>query len=255
MLIFKCALISLSSTYILSLCLQIVKETSSLDTGLVFLYVASAALAGKILYDRYQQIHVLSSLTINPNVTSFANRIASFSASFLSLGFLVYILLFLFKVDDHCLMALTIFMYGFGTLYLWVQCIISTYISTLYYEKNVLVLRQCLANVSFLVLVVMAIFGTVTSFLPEDSSSAVYICFVITTLCSYTLAAMFCIFILTFEKDYIYFSEGIRSDTFLDDACSLNNASLEDVNSLYGAQELVSNSIFITGNMNCAKFS
>lgn len=54
--------------------------------------------AGKIIYDRYQQIHILGSLTPNPNVTSFANKISSFSASFLSLGFLVYFFLFLFKV-------------------------------------------------------------------------------------------------------------------------------------------------------------
>lgn len=54
--------------------------------------------AGKIIYDRYQQVHILGSLTINPNVTSFANRIATCSAAFLSLGFLVYFFLFLFKV-------------------------------------------------------------------------------------------------------------------------------------------------------------
>ncbi|KOB79044.1 DNA damage-regulated autophagy modulator protein 1, partial [Operophtera brumata] len=46
---------------------------------------------------RYQQIHILGSLTPNPNVTSFVNKIASTSASFLSLGFLVYFFLFLFK--------------------------------------------------------------------------------------------------------------------------------------------------------------
>ncbi|XP_075975465.1 uncharacterized protein LOC142976115 [Anticarsia gemmatalis] len=255
MLIFKCGLIILTSTYIVSLCFQVLQETNSLDTGLAFLYIASGAIAGKIIYDRYQQIHILGSLTTNPNVTSFANRIASFSASFFSLGFLVYFLLFLLKVDNHCLTALNIFICGFGTLYIWMQCIITTYISTLYYDKNLTVLRQCLANVSFLILVVMAIFGTVTSFLPISGSSGIYFCFVVTSLCSNILAAIFCVFILTFEKEYEYFSEGLRSELLLDDGCSLNNETLSDVDSIFGAQESTSSTIVIKGSISCAKIS
>ncbi|CAB3254770.1 unnamed protein product [Arctia plantaginis] len=251
MLIFKCGLIILTSTYIVSLCFQVSQEISSLDTGLAFLYIASGAIAGKIIYDRYQQIHILGSLTINPNVTSFANRIASFSASFFSMGFLVYFLLFLLKVDSNCLTALNIFVCGFGTLYIWMQCIITTYISTLYYDKKLTVFRQCLANVSFLILIVMAIFGTVTSFLPISGSSGIYICFVITSLCSNLLAAIFCVFILSFEKEYEYFAEGLRSELLLDDDCSLNNATLSDVDSIFGAQESISSTIVIKGNISC----
>ncbi|KAL0830577.1 hypothetical protein ABMA28_002728 [Loxostege sticticalis] len=254
MLIFKCGLVILSSTFILSLCFRVAQETNSLDTGLAFLYLASGVIAGKIIYDRYQQIHILGSLTPNPNVTSFANRIATFSASFLSAGFLIYLFLFLFKVDDHCLTALNIFICGFGTLYIWMQCIITTYVSTLYYDKHLSVLRQCLANLSFLLLIVMAIFGTITSFLPRGGSSGVYLCILITSLCSYMLAAIFCVFILTFEKEYEYFSEGLRSDMLLDDDC-LSNASLADVDSLYGTQEFVSNSNVIKGNISCSKVS
>ncbi|XP_030025474.2 uncharacterized protein LOC115444005 isoform X4 [Manduca sexta] len=231
MLIFKCGIIILSSTYILSICFQIAKETNSLDTGLAFLYIASGAIAGKIIYDRYQQVYILGSLTPNPNVTLFANRIASFSASFLSLGFLVYFFLFLFK------------------------CIITTYISTLFYDKYLLVLRQCLANVSFLILIIMAIFGTVTSLLPLGGSSGITFCFFVTSLCGNILAAIFCIFILSFEKEYEYFSEGLRSEMLLDDDCSLNNASLSDVESLFRAQNVTSSAIVIKGNICCAKMS
>ncbi|XP_047530930.1 uncharacterized protein LOC125066732 isoform X1 [Vanessa atalanta] len=255
MLIFKCALIVLTSTYILSLCSQVVNETNFFDTGLAFMYIASGAFAGKIIHDRYQQIHILGSLTPNPNVTSFANRIACFSASFLSLGFLVYFFLFLFKVDEQCLTALNIFICGFGTLYMWVQCIITTYICTLFYDRRLTVVRQCLANVSFPVLVLMAIFGTVSSFLPEDGSKGVYVCHVVSSLCSYILAGIFCIFLLSFERDYEYFSEGLRSDLLLDDACSLNNASLSDTDSIFGTQELISNSIVIKGSITCGKVS
>ncbi|KAJ0183287.1 hypothetical protein K1T71_001263 [Dendrolimus kikuchii] len=245
MLIFKCGLIILSSTYICSLCFQVAKDTNSLDIGLALLYIASGLIAGKIIYDRYQQIHVLGSLTPNPNVTSFANRIASFSASFLSLGFLTYFFLFLFKVDTNCLTALNIFICGFGTLYIWMQCIITTYISTLFYNRRLLVLRQCLANVSFLILIILAVFGTVTSFLPLSGARGIYFCFIITSLCSYILAAIFCIFILTFEKDYEYFSDGLRSEMLLDDGSSLNDASISDLDSIYGAQEVTSSTIVI----------
>ncbi|XP_037296267.1 uncharacterized protein LOC115444005 isoform X1 [Manduca sexta] len=256
MLIFKCGIIILSSTYILSICFQIAKETNSLDTGLAFLYIASGAIAGKIIYDRYQQVYILGSLTPNPNVTLFANRIASFSASFLSLGFLVYFFLFLFKVNNNCLTALNIFVCGFGTLYIWMQCIITTYISTLFYDKYLLVLRQCLANVSFLILIIMAIFGTVTSLLPlAGGSSGITFCFFVTSLCGNILAAIFCIFILSFEKEYEYFSEGLRSEMLLDDDCSLNNASLSDVESLFRAQNVTSSAIVIKGNICCAKMS
>ncbi|XP_013138188.1 PREDICTED: uncharacterized protein LOC106103073 [Papilio polytes] len=254
MLIFKCALIVLSATYIFSLCLQVAKETNSLDTGLAFLYVASGAIAGKIIYDRYQQIHVLGSLTPNPNVTSFANRIATFSASFLSLGFLAYLLLFLFKVDSHCLIALNIFICAFGTLYLWVQCVLTTYISTLFYDKNLLILRQCLANVSFLLLILMAIFGTITSFMTEDSSNSFRVCLVITYLCSYLLTAIFCIFLISFQKEYEYFAVGLRSELLLDDACSLNNASVSEVDGLL-PQDVLSNAIVIKGSISCGKVS
>ncbi|CAH2241768.1 uncharacterized protein LOC120630051 [Pararge aegeria] len=256
MLIFKCALIVLCTSYILSLCSEVVKETIFFNTGLAFMYIASGALAGKIIYDRYQQVHVLGSLTPNPNVTLFANRIASFSATFLSLGFLVYFFLFLFKVDEQCLRALNIFICGFGTLYIWVQCIITTYICTLFYDKRLTVLRQCLANVSFLVLVVMAVFGAVSTFLPEGGvSSGIHICHVVSSLCSYILMAIFCIFILSFEKDYEYFSEGLRSELLLDDACSLNNTTLSDGDSIFGPQELISNAIIIKGSIACGKVS
>ncbi|XP_047530931.1 uncharacterized protein LOC125066732 isoform X2 [Vanessa atalanta] len=220
MLIFKCALIVLTSTYILSLCSQVVNETNFFDTGLAFMYIASGAFA-----------------------------------SFLSLGFLVYFFLFLFKVDEQCLTALNIFICGFGTLYMWVQCIITTYICTLFYDRRLTVVRQCLANVSFPVLVLMAIFGTVSSFLPEDGSKGVYVCHVVSSLCSYILAGIFCIFLLSFERDYEYFSEGLRSDLLLDDACSLNNASLSDTDSIFGTQELISNSIVIKGSITCGKVS
>ncbi|CAH0720020.1 unnamed protein product, partial [Brenthis ino] len=251
MIIFKCALIILSSTYILSLCSQVVTQTNFFDTGLAFMYVASGALAGKIIYDRYQQIHILGSLTPNPNVTSFANRISCFSASFLSLGFLVYYFLFLFKVDEQCLRALNIFICGFGTLYMWVQCIITTYICTLFFDKRLTVLRQCLANVSFPILVVMAIFGTVSSFLPEDGTRGVYVCHVVSSLCSYILTGIFCIFLLSFEKDYEYFSEGLRTELLLDDGCSLNNASLSDVDSIFENREPISNTIVIARSIAC----
>ncbi|CAG5028224.1 unnamed protein product [Parnassius apollo] len=259
MWLFKCALIILSSTYILSLCFQIAKETNSLETGLAFLYMASGAIAGKILYDRYQQIHILGSLTPNPNVTSFANRIASFSATLMSLGFLVYLFLFLFKVDNICLIALHIFICAFGTLYLWVQCIITTYISTLFYDKHLLILRQFLANTSFLLLIIMAIFGTISSFLPEAGSSVFHVCFIITSLCTYSLTAFFCIFLMSFEKEYEYFAVGLRSELLLDDACSLNNASLADVDSLFGTQDIlsstISSAIVIKGSISCGKIS
>ncbi|KPI94019.1 hypothetical protein RR46_13184 [Papilio xuthus] len=237
-----------------NLCLQVAKETNSLDTGLAFLYVASGAIAGKIIYDRYQQIHVLGSLTPNPNVTSFANRIATFSASFLSLGFLAYLLLFLFKVDSHCLIALNIFICAFGTLYLWVQCVLTTYISTLFYDKNLLILRQCLANLSFLLLVLMAIFGTITSFLTEDGSSGFRVCLIITYLCSYSLTAIFCIFLISFQKEYEYFAVGLRSELLLDDACSLNNASISEVDG-FRTQDMLSNAIVIKGSISCGKIS
>ncbi|XP_026734134.1 uncharacterized protein LOC113498342 isoform X2 [Trichoplusia ni] len=220
MLIFKCGLIILTSTYILSLCFQVSQETNSLDTGLAFLYIASGAIA-----------------------------------SFLSLGFLVYFFLFLFKVDNLCLTALNIFICGFGTLYIWMQCIITTYISTLYYDKRLTVFRQWLANLSFLIVIIMAIFGTVTSFLPMSGSSGFYFCFIITSLCSNILAAIFCVFILSFEKEYQYFSEGLRSELLLDDGCSLDNASLSDVDSIFGAQESTSSTIVIKGNISCAKVS
>lgn len=230
MLIFKCGLITLSSTYVLSLCFQIVKETNSLDIGLALLYIVSGAIAGKIIYDRFQQIQILGSLTPNPNVTSYANKIASFSAILLSLGFLAYFCLFLFK------------------------CIITTYVSTLFYNRHLLALRQCLANMSFLILIILAVFGTVTSFLPLGGAKGIYYCFIITSLCSYTLAAIFCIFILTFEKDYEYFSEGFRSETLLDDDSSLNT-SVSDLDSIYGAQEVTSSTIVIKGNISCSKIS
>ncbi|KAL4716115.1 hypothetical protein ACJJTC_013892 [Scirpophaga incertulas] len=213
-------------------------------------------LAGKIVYDRYQQIHVLGSLTPNPNVTSFANKIASFSASFLSAGFLIYFCLFLFKVDNyHYLTALSIVICGFGTLYIWMQCIITTYVATLYYDKYLSILRQCLANLSFLLLIVMAIFGMITSFLPRGGSSGVYLCVVVTSLCSYMLAAIFCVFILSFEKEYEYFAEGLRSDMLIDDDCSVDEGSLADVDSLYGTQEFTSNPVVIKGNMLAGKVS
>lgn len=41
----------------------------------------------------------------------------------------------------------------------------------------------------------------------SGGSSGVYLCILITSLCSYMLAAIFCVFILTFEKEYEYFSE------------------------------------------------
>lgn len=44
-------------------------------------------------------------------------------------------------------------------------------------------------------------------------TSGIYLCLLVTSLCSYMLAAIFCIFILSFEKDYEYFSE--VSMTFL----------------------------------------
>ncbi|XP_045499345.1 uncharacterized protein LOC123696981 [Colias croceus] len=232
MLIFKSAFIVFFSTFILSLSSQIAKETNSLDTGLACLYIISGAFAGKILYDRYQHIHILGSLTPNPNVTSYVNRIASFCASLLSLGFLGYFFLFLFKGDEHSLKALNIFLCGFGTLYMWLQCLLTTYISTLFYEKRLTVLRQCLANLSFLFLVIMAIFGIISVLIPEDGSSGMYICNVITSLSSYVLTTIFCIFILSYEKEYKYFSEGLRSDMLIDDACSLNNPSIDDVDAL-----------------------
>lgn len=255
MFMFKCALIILTSTYIVSLCFQIVKETNSLDTGLAFLYIASGVTAGKIIYDRYQQIHILGSLTPNPNVTSFTNRIASFSASFLFLGFLVYFFLFLFKINNNCLTALNILIYGFGTLYIWMQCIITTYISTLFYDRYLLMIRQYLANVSFLILIIMTIFGTVASFLPMGGSSGFYFCFIITSLCSNMLAAIFCLFILSFEKDYKYFAEGLRSELLIDDNCSLNDESLSDVNSILEGQDFTSGTITIKGHISCAKSS
>ncbi|CAH0675573.1 unnamed protein product [Chilo suppressalis] len=255
MLIFKCGLVILSSTFIVSLCFQVAQETNSLDTGLAFLYLASGVIAGKIIYDRYQHIHVLGSLTPNPNVTSFANKIASFSASFLSAGFLIYFFLFLFKVGNNSLIALNIFICGFATLYIWMQCIITTYIATLYYDKYLSILRQCLANLSFLLLIVMAVFGTITSFLPRDGTSGVYLCLLITSMCSYMLAAIFCVFILSYEKEYVYFSEGLRSDMLLDDDCSLDDESLADVDSLYGTQEFTTNPIVIKSNITSGKVS
>ncbi|KAJ2951080.1 hypothetical protein O0L34_g5460 [Tuta absoluta] len=251
MLIFKCGIVVLPSTYILSLCFQVVKQTDSLDIGLAFLYIASGVIAGKILYDRHQQIHILGSLTSNPNVTSFANKIASCSASLLTVGFLIYLFLFLFKVDDRCLTALSIFIYGFSTLYIWTQCIITTYLSTLYYDQQLASLRQFLANASLLLLIVMAVFGIVTSFLPKGASG-LYICMVGTSLCSYLLAAMFCVYILSFEKEYTYFAEGLRSDLLLDDASSIDENYGQD--SLFGTQE-ISSALVIRNSIRNAKIS
>ncbi|CAK1555303.1 unnamed protein product [Leptosia nina] len=236
MLIFKSAFVIFFAAFVLSLSSEIAKDANSLNIGLACLYVASGAIAGKILYDRYQHIHILSSLTPNPNVTLYVNRVASISASFLTLGFLSQLCLFLVKVDDTSVKALDIILYGFGTLYMWLQCLLTTYNSTLFYEKKVTVLRQCLSNLSFLFLVLMAIFGTLSVFLTQGDSSVMYICNIITTLSSYILTTIFCMFILTFEREYKYFSEGIRSDMLIDDACSLNNASL-DVERLLGTQE------------------
>ncbi|XP_032516691.2 uncharacterized protein LOC116769654 [Danaus plexippus] len=252
MLIFRCALIVLSSTYILSLYTQLINETDFYDTGLALMYIASGALAGKIIYDRYQQINILGSLTTNPNVTSFANRIASFSATLMSLGFLIYYFLFLYKVDEQCLRALSIFICGFGTLYIWVQCIVTTYVSTLFYDKRLTVLRRCLANASFPILTVMAVSGTLTSFLPEDGVGS-RVCKVMTSVCFYTLTTIFCIYILSFEKEYKYFSEGLRSELLLDDGCSLNNASVDDETVLIN-QELISD-IVIKNTLKYGKVS
>ncbi|XP_026318950.1 uncharacterized protein LOC113229533 [Hyposmocoma kahamanoa] len=254
MLIFKCGIVVLSSTYILSLCFQVVKETNTLDVGLAFLYIASGAIAGKIVYDRYQQVHILGSLTTNPNVTSLANRLATYSAAFLSLSFLVYFFLFLFKVDAHCTTVLSIFICGFGTLYIWIQCIITTYVSTLYYDQHLALLRQYLANVSFLIVIILAVFGIVTTFLPSGASG-IYICFVITSLCNYTLAAIFCVFILSFEKEYQYFAEGFRTDPLIDDVSSISNESFSDGESLFGAQEVFSNTMVIKGTITHAAMS
>ncbi|XP_041979986.1 uncharacterized protein LOC121733705 [Aricia agestis] len=255
MLIFRCGLVVFIATYIYSISLKYNKETFFLNSGLVFLYSVSGILAGKIIYDRYQQIHILGSLTQNPNVTSFANRIASFSASLLSLGFLVYIILLSFKVNEHCLRAVNIFICGFGSLYLWVQCILTRYICTLFYDKRLSVLRQCLANVSFPVLTVMATFGTVSSILPEDSSNGMYVCRIAITLSSYILTAIFIVFILSFKKDYEYFAEGLRSEMLLDDACSLS-ASLSDVDSsIFGTQDMLSSALLIKGSIGHGKVS
>lgn len=255
MLLFKFGLIILFSIFITSICFQILKETNSLDTGLAFLYIASGAIAGKIIYDRYQQIQILGSLTPNPNVTSFANRIASFSVSFIYLGFLIYAFLFLFKVDNTFIIALNIFICGFGTLYIWIQCIITTYISTLFYDKFLLLLRQCLAKVSFLIIIVMAIFGTMASTLPAGGSGVIYFCYITTSLCSNLSAAIFCVFILTFQKEYQYFSEGLRSELLLDDGCSMNNGSLSDIDSLFGTQEFTSSTAVIKGSVRRGKSS
>ncbi|CAH4033911.1 unnamed protein product [Pieris brassicae] len=227
MLVFKCALIFFFSTFVLSLSSQVAK-VYTLGIGLACLSFISGALAGKILYDRYQYIHILGSLTPNPNVTLYVNRIASISASFLSLGFLSYLFLVLFKKDETTLRALTIFLCGCGTLYMWVQSLLTTYISTLFFEKRLTVLRQYLANLSFLFLILMAIFGTLSVFLPEGDSSVMYICNILSSLSGYTMTTIFCIFILSFEKEYAYFSEGIRSDMLIDDTCSLNNASVDE---------------------------
>ncbi|XP_061714431.1 uncharacterized protein LOC133522947 [Cydia pomonella] len=254
MLYFRCGLVILATTYILSLCSQIAKETNSLDTGFALLYVASGAIAGKIIYDRYRQIHILGSLTPNPNVTSFANKISSLSASLLSLGFLVYLFLFLLKVDSYGLTALSIFICGFGTLYIWMQSLITTYLSTLYYDKGLTTLRQYLANVSFLVLLVMAIFGTLVSVLPKGGTRGVHACLVITSMCSYVLTAIFCVFILSFEKEYEYFSDGLRSEMLLDDACSVTSASFSDI-SIFGTQQSNASTILIKGNPSSAKTS
>ncbi|XP_073955169.1 uncharacterized protein [Choristoneura fumiferana] len=255
MLYFKCGLVILSTTYILSLCSQIAKETNSLDAGFALLYVASGAIAGKIIYDRYRQIHILGALTPNPNVTSFANKISSLSASFLSLGFLVYLFLFLLKVDNYCLTALSIFVCGFGTLYIWMQCLITTYLSTLYYDKHLTTLRQYLASGSFIVLIVMAILGTVASFIPRGGTRGIYFCLVATSLCSYVLTAIFCVFILSFEKEYEYFSDGLRTEMLLDDACSLTSTSFSDMDSIFGTQELNSSTIVSKGNISSSKAS
>lgn len=48
--------------------------------------------------------------------------------------------------------------------------------------------------------------------------------------------------------------QGLRSELLLHDACSLNNASLADVDSILN-QELISNTIVITGNISCGKIS
>ncbi|CAG9562712.1 unnamed protein product [Danaus chrysippus] len=85
-------------------------------------------------------------------------------------------------------------------------CIVTTYISTLFYDKRLTILRQCLANVSFPILIVLAVSGTLTSFLPEDGVAG----------------------------------RGLRSELLLDDGCSLNNSSVDDETVLIN-QELISN--------------
>ncbi|XP_050679133.1 uncharacterized protein LOC126975330 [Leptidea sinapis] len=255
MFIFKSALFVFLSSYIITLCNLIVRETNSLQIGLVCLYGISGVFAGKILYDRYQHINILGSLTLNPNVTSYVNKIASTSASLLSLGFLAYLILFLFEVNEQSLKALNILLCGIGSLYMWVQCLLTTYLSTLYYDKRLTVCRLCLANVSFLFLVVLALFGTVSVFLPTDSSSGIYMCNIIASISSYVMTTIFCTFILSYEKEYKYFSEGIRSDMLIDDACSLNNASLDDVDSILRTEEPTSSTNATKRRVPCAVLS
>ncbi|VVD05440.1 unnamed protein product [Leptidea sinapis] len=159
------------------------------------------------------------------------------------------------QVNEQSLKALNILLCGIGSLYMWVQCLLTTYLSTLYYDKRLTVCRLCLANVSFLFLVVLALFGTVSVFLPTDSSSGIYMCNIIASISSYVMTTIFCTFILSYEKEYKYFSEGIRSDMLIDDACSLNNASLDDVDSILRTEEPTSSTNATKRRVPCAVLS
>ncbi|XP_037969620.2 uncharacterized protein LOC105390605 isoform X1 [Plutella xylostella] len=257
MLLFKCGFLLIPLTIVISVCSQVTNLPKSLDAVLAVLYSASVAIAGKIMYDRFQHINILGSLTTNPGVTCFSNKIASVSACSMFLGFLVHLFLFLFKVDKFSIAAINIFVCAFGTLYMWMQGIVTLYATTLFYDKNLTALRQCLSNVSCLVLVTMATFGTIASILPTNPNGATvaYICLIIASLCSYSVAIMFSIFILSYEKDYKYFAEGLPSDLLLDDGCEYNDAIVCEADGLFRAQEIRSHRLLIQGTNTSKKHS
>lgn len=51
-----------------------------------------------------------------------------------------------------------------------------------------------------------------------------------------------------------YLFQGLRSELLLDDACSLNNASVSEVDGLL-PQDVLSNAIVIKGSISCGKVS
>lgn len=233
MIIFKVAYILLPATFLLTLCSLLSNITELFDT-IIFLCISSGALTGKIIYDRYKNIQCIS--TSQHTTAAFANKISAVSSMFLFSSFLLYLVLVIIKVDKSCLTALNLFACGFGTLYIWMQSIITNDVSSIYYNKNLLSLRRLIASASLFVLIATAVFGTASVFFPANGIGAKTgnnICIFVTTLCSYIAVALFSILLLSFEIDTDYFKGLESTRALLDDACTFDNSMATETESLH----------------------